>query len=122
MFLRLVVSFLFLAVSANAEEKEFRGFKKGELVIIQYRNSIADIRRKMGICNYVACRILEVTPSHLKIKSYYKAVWRGESADNLPPLEKEVSVYPVERECIDEIIGWPNGFPRAPKPGPFDLW
>jgi hypothetical protein len=122
MFLRFAVFLFLLAGFANAEEREFKGFKKGELVVMQIYHPI-ESWKPLAEYRFVCCRILEVTPKYLKIKRYYiSEVLTDRSQPDDVKFEKEVLVYSVDQAWVGEILGWPDGKKKLPKPGPFDLW
>ena len=89
----------------------------------------------------VFCQILEVSPTHLKIKEFYEhkiLVGMGELLDDAKQT-KPPRVYSVERLLVaSRFYTWNSPFehplnlllfwhwfeksPYPPRPGPFDLW
>ena len=130
MISRVIFCLLFFASFGLAEDLEFRGFRKNELVAIadiQYESiSLYPFKNEIST-EYFLCKILEVTPTHLKVKIYYQATFpkyatQSEEVEIKKNLRiRRNTVSSLNRASIDEIQGWGNNY-DLPKPGPFDLW
>jgi len=121
---KVAVCLFFLAGIVSAEEKELKGFRKGELVVVQlYINPQAQLRSERTF-QFCCCRILDITPQYLKVKRYYRSETLNDlnNPDDIKWEDKDVIVYSTELFRVGEIFGWPDGRKSIPKPGPFDLW
>jgi hypothetical protein len=131
MISRVIFCLLFFASFGLSEDLEFRGFRKNELVLITLNHSevisYSPLIEKDRSTEYVFCKILEVTPSHLKVKTYYRIdIPVIMSADEKEELKKKAkirqsTVMSFKRASIHIIEGWGSNS-DFPKPGPFDLW
>jgi len=135
MILRMTLCLLCFVTFSQAEDLEFRGFRKKELVLITIVDKkpvfspFGDLQSVTKVSTrFVFCRILEVTPTHLKLKIYFDSTFPEK---NLSETEKEEIrekaktrhnlITSFGKGDIDSIEGWVsnNNFPH---PGLFDLW
>jgi hypothetical protein len=135
MILRMTLCLLCFLSFSQAEDLEFCGFRKKELVLITIEDkkpvfsSFGNLEKVAKVSTrFVHCRILEVTPTHLKLKVYYDFTIpeevRGE-AEKEEIREKARTrrnwVTSFGKRSIDSIEGWVSDT-NFPHPGPFDLW